>query len=64
MYSLYYLHKESLHYSIEMLTILNRNSKLPIDAPFEPNILNFGVYLVSLVMQISTFAINYQGRPF
>lgn len=35
-----------------------------LDAKFEPNILNSGVYLVSLIMQISTFAINYQGQPF
>ncbi|KAL7749695.1 putative cation-transporting ATPase 1 [Sorochytrium milnesiophthora] len=31
---------------------------------FEPNVLNAGVYLLSTSMQVSTFAINYQGRPF
>jgi cation-transporting ATPase 13A1 len=31
---------------------------------FEPNILNSAVYLISLSMQVSTFLINYQGRPF
>ena len=41
-----------------------RDEVLPIDAPFSPNLLNSGVYLVSLIMQISTFAINYQGLPF
>ena len=31
---------------------------------FEPNLLNTSVYLISLSMQVSTFFINYQGRPF
>lgn len=30
-------------------------------AKFKPNILNSAVYLVGLIMQISTFAINYQA---
>ena len=36
------------------------NEKIDLDAEFKPNLLNTGIYLVSLVMQISTFAINYQ----
>jgi cation-transporting ATPase 13A1 len=56
--SLIYINRESLYYSAEMEEVL------PLDAPFRPNLLNSGVYLVSLIMQISTFAINYQGRPF
>ncbi|KCV72398.1 hypothetical protein H696_01793 [Fonticula alba] len=35
-----------------------------LETPFEPNLLNNGIYLISLAMQVSTFAINYQGRPF
>lgn len=45
--------------------------KLPADwvvdlerTEFEPNIFNTSVYLISLAMQVSTFIINYQGRPF
>jgi manganese-transporting P-type ATPase len=34
------------------------------DKTFEPNLLNTSVYLISLSMQVSTFMINYQGRPF
>eukprot|EP00002_Diphylleia_rotans_P031255 TRINITY_DN6487_c0_g1_i1.p1 TRINITY_DN6487_c0_g1~~TRINITY_DN6487_c0_g1_i1.p1 ORF type:complete len:1188 (+),score=202.34 TRINITY_DN6487_c0_g1_i1:53-3616(+) len=31
---------------------------------FKPNIVNTCVFLVSMTMQVSTFAINYRGRPF
>ncbi|KAJ2993374.1 hypothetical protein HDV02_002451 [Globomyces sp. JEL0801] len=56
--SLIYIQREALFYSKES------NEILPVDAPFKANLLNSGVYLVSLIMQISTFAINYQGQPF
>lgn len=32
--------------------------------PFEPGLVNTAVYLLSLLMQVSTFVVNYQGRPF
>ncbi|KAJ3369644.1 hypothetical protein GGF31_005162 [Allomyces arbusculus] len=31
---------------------------------FSPNLLNAGVYLLITSMQVSTFAVNYVGRPF
>ena len=31
---------------------------------YTPSLLNNGIYIVSLAMHVSTFAINYQGRPF
>ncbi|BFZ56422.1 putative cation-transporting ATPase 1 [Savitreella phatthalungensis] len=31
---------------------------------FEPRLMNSAIYLLQLTQQISTFAINYQGRPF
>ena len=33
-----------------------------LEKKFEPSLLNGGVYLISLAMHISTFAINYQVR--
>jgi cation-transporting ATPase 13A1 len=42
---------------------LDIGEEFDLDAKFEPNILNSGVYLVGLIMQISTFAINYQVYP-
>ena len=37
---------------------------LDLEAEFSPSLLNSAVYLLQLIQQISTFAINYQGRPF
>ncbi|KAJ3131259.1 hypothetical protein HK100_006575 [Physocladia obscura] len=55
--SLVYIRSQAIEYSEEL-------DEIRLDAEFQPNLLNSAVYLVSLIMQISTFAINYQGEPF
>ena len=35
-----------------------------MEKEFKPSLLNSAIYLLQLIQQISTFAINYQGRPF
>ncbi len=37
---------------------------MDLEGEFAPSLLNSAVYLLQLIQQISTFAINYQGRPF
>jgi len=44
--------------------IAPRGSDVDLEGEFEPSLLNSAVYLLQLIQQISTFAINYQGRPF
>ncbi|KAL4931048.1 ion-transporting P-type ATPase SPF1 [Aspergillus undulatus] len=46
-------------YSIEP-----RESDIDLEGEFEPSLLNSAIYLLQLIQQISTFSINYQGRPF
>lgn len=41
-----------------------RDPNVDLEAKFEPSLLNSAVYLLQLIQQISTFAINFQGRPF
>lgn len=41
-----------------------RDANVDIEGEFAPSLLNSAVYLLQLIQQISTFAINYQGRPF
>jgi len=41
-----------------------REDKVDLEGEFEPSLLNSAIYLLQLIQQISTFAINYQGRPF
>ena len=47
-----------------ILTTVPLTSRGPIDleAKFEPNLLNTAIYLLGLSQQVSTFAINFQGR--
>jgi cation-transporting ATPase 13A1 len=46
------------------LTCPSRSDDVDLEAEFKPSLLNSAVYLLQLIQQISTFAINYQGRPF
>lgn len=39
-------------------------AKIDLEREFKPSLLNSAIYLLQLIQQISTFAINYQGRPF
>ncbi|KAF6744001.1 endoplasmic reticulum Ca-transporting P-type ATPase [Ephemerocybe angulata] len=37
---------------------------IDLDAKYSPSLLNTAIYLLGLSQQVSTFAINFQGRPF
>ncbi|KAF2456274.1 P-type ATPase [Lineolata rhizophorae] len=41
-----------------------KDDDVDLEGEFEPSLLNSAIYLLQLIQQISTFAINYQGRPF
>lgn len=43
---------------------VRRPGDIDLDAKFEPSLLNTAIYLLGLSQQVSTFAINFQGRPF
>ncbi|VDO18536.1 unnamed protein product [Heligmosomoides polygyrus] len=38
--------------------------KVDLEAKFTPSILNTSVYIISMALQVCTFAVNYRGRPF
>lgn len=41
-----------------------RDGEIDLEAKFNPSLLNTAIYLLQLAQQVSTFAVNYQGRPF
>ena len=45
-------------------TITPPSDEIDLEGEFEPSLLNSAVYIMQLIQQVSTFAINYQGRPF
>lgn len=49
---------------MDLISNHRRRGEIDLEAKFEPNLLNTAIYLLSLSQQVSTFAINFQGRPF
>jgi manganese-transporting P-type ATPase len=45
-------------------SIVPPSDEIDLEGEFEPSLLNSAVYIMQLIQQVSTFAINYQGRPF
>lgn len=43
---------------------LEDRGTIDLEAKFSPTLLNTAIYLLGLSQQVSTFAINFQGRPF
>ncbi|KAF9004646.1 endoplasmic reticulum Ca-transporting P-type ATPase [Cyathus striatus] len=58
------LHIASLIYITNLTYTFEPPGPIDLEAKFEPSLLNTAIYLLSLSQQVSTFAINFQGRPF
>ncbi|KAJ7049439.1 hypothetical protein C8F01DRAFT_1069054 [Mycena amicta] len=59
------LHIVTLVYMTDLSHALEpREGLIDLEAKFEPSLLNTAIYLLGLSQQVSTFAINFQGRPF
>ena len=53
-----------IYLSNYVYSLVPADQEVDLEGEFEPNLLNSAVYLMQLIQQVSTFAINYQGRPF
>ncbi|KAI0260783.1 ATPase [Gloeopeniophorella convolvens] len=58
------LHIVSMVYITELAHGKEDRGPIDLEAKFEANLLNTAVFLLGLSQQVSTFAINFQGRPF
>jgi len=54
----------ALIYITRLSNQFEQRGVIDLEAKFEPNLLNTAIYLLGLSQQVSTFAINFQGRPF
>lgn len=59
------IHLIALIYITKEIYILEpREPQIDLDKTFEPSLLNTAMFLLQLSQQISTFTVNYIGRPF
>jgi len=58
------LHIASLVYITNLSHSYEERGPIDLKAKFEPSLLNTAIYLLGLSQQVSTFTINFQGRPF
>lgn len=58
------IHIVSLIYITDLANANHDRGVIDIKAKYEPTLLNTGIYLLGLSQQVSTFVINFQGRPF
>ncbi|THU93320.1 cation-transporting ATPase [Dendrothele bispora CBS 962.96] len=58
------LHIATLVYITNLSHTYEPPGEIDLEAKFEPSLLNTAIYLLGLSQQVSTFAINFQGRPF
>ncbi|KAF8876645.1 endoplasmic reticulum Ca-transporting P-type ATPase [Infundibulicybe gibba] len=58
------LHIAALVYMTNLSHSLEPRDIIDLEAKFEPSLLNTAIYLLGLSQQVSTFTINFQGRPF
>ena len=59
------VHIFTLVYITREIYILEpREPQVDLEKEFAPSLLNTGIFIIQLVQQVSTFAVNYQGEPF
>ena len=51
------------HSNINLFCFRSEEEKFPdLEKEFEPNLINSTVYIISMALQVATFAINYKVR--
>uniref|UniRef100_A0A7E4UZ81 Cation-transporting ATPase n=1 Tax=Panagrellus redivivus TaxID=6233 RepID=A0A7E4UZ81_PANRE len=58
------IHFLCLIYVVQESHRIEPRGKVDLQAEFAPNLLNTAVYVMSMGLQVATFAVNYRGRPF
>jgi cation-transporting ATPase 13A1 len=58
------VHCAALLYITALSRSLEDVGEIDLDKKFEPSLLNTAIYLLGLSQQVSTFVLNFQGRPF